>query len=97
MHTAREAPMFTSLYLVSDRKRSATALAVVLLFANLNGLGLGPVAAGLISDYLLPSHGAADSQRISIMILFTTMVVAGVFALRAARHIEIRKGGVQGN
>jgi MFS family permease len=81
-------PMFSSLYLVCDSKRSATALAIVLLFANLIGLGLGPVLAGVISDYLAPTHGPAESLRWSIMILFVVMFAASGLMLRAARHIE---------
>src|SRR3546814_2716893 len=43
--------------------RHATALAIVLFFANLIGLGLGPFLAGVISDYLAPSYGPAESLR----------------------------------
>jgi MFS family permease len=81
-------PMFSSLYLVCASNRSATALAIVLLFANLVGLGLGPVIAGAISDYLAPTYGAAEGLRWSIMLLFVVMFASGAFMLRAARHIE---------
>lgn len=81
-------PMFTSLYLVCDSNRRATALAIVLLFANLVGLGLGPFIAGAISDYLAPTYGPAESLRWAIMILFLVMFAAGGFMLRAARYIE---------
>src|SRR3546814_9243170 len=87
-------PMFSSLYLVCESHRHATALAIVLFFANLIGLGLGPFLAGVISDYLAPSYGPAESLRWAIMILFLSMFAAGGFMLRAARHIEtaIRDG-----
>src|SRR3546814_8426559 len=62
-------PMFSSLYLVCESHRHATALAIVLFFANLIGLGLGPFLAGVISDYLAPSYGPAESLRWAIMIL----------------------------
>lgn len=90
-------PMFSSLYLVCESHRHATALAIVLFFANLIGLGLGPFLAGVISDYLAPSYGPAESLRWAIMILFLSMFAAGGFMLRAARHIEtaIRDGQTQ--
>lgn len=81
-------PMFSSLYLVCGSNRHATALAVVLLFANLIGLGLGPFLAGAISDYLAPTLGNAESLRWAIMILFVVMFAGGFFMLRAARYIE---------
>jgi MFS family permease len=81
-------PMFSSLYLVCNSNRRATALAIVLLFANLIGLGLGPFLAGAISDYLAPTLGNAESLRWAIMILFVVMFAAGGFMLRAARYIE---------
>ncbi len=81
-------PMFSSLYLVCDSKRHATALAIVLLFANLIGLGLGPFLTGVISDYLEPTHGSAEGLRWAIMILFVSMFASGGLMLRAARHVE---------
>src|SRR3546814_19915860 len=81
-------PMFSSLFLGGESHRHATALAIVLFFANLIGLGLGPFLAGVISDYLAHSYGPAESLRWALMILFLSMFAAGGFMLRAARHIE---------
>lgn len=81
-------PMFSSLYLVCNSNRRATALAIVLLFANLIGLGLGPFITGAISDYLAPTYGSAESLRWAIMILFIVMLAAGGFMMRAARYID---------
>lgn len=82
-------PMFSSLYLVCNDTRNATGLAIALLFANLIGLGLGPFLAGVISDYLAPSYGAAESLRMSIMMLFVVMIGAGAYMLRAANLIQV--------
>src|SRR3546814_19148082 len=87
-HNVSSPPMFSSLYLVCESHRHATALAIVLFFANLIGLGLGPFLAGVISDYLAPSYGPAESLRWAIMILFLSMFAAGGFMLRAARPIK---------
>src|SRR3546814_15679055 len=81
-------PMFSSLYLVCESHRHATALAIVLFFTNLIGLGLGPFLAGVIRDYMAPCYGPAESLRWAIMILFLSMFAAGRFMLRLARQIE---------
>jgi predicted MFS family arabinose efflux permease len=51
--------------LVSDEIR-ATTLALVMLFANLIGMGVGPQAVGVLSDWLLPRMGA-DSLRYAML------------------------------
>lgn len=81
-------PLFSSLHLVCGSNRRATAVAIVLLFANLIGLGLGPFLTGVISDHLAPTYGTAEGLRWSIMILFVVMFAGGVFMLRAAEHIS---------
>jgi MFS family permease len=51
--------------LVSDDIR-ATTLAIVMLFANLIGMGVGPQAVGILSDWLLPRVGE-DSLRYAML------------------------------
>ena len=53
--------------LVPDAMR-ATTLAVVMLLANLIGMGLGPQIVGVLSDWLSPSLGA-DSLRYAMLAL----------------------------
>lgn len=53
--------------LVADEMR-ATMLAVVMLLANLIGMGIGPQVVGILSDLLLPSL-AGDSLRYAMMIM----------------------------
>lgn len=64
--------------LVKPRTR-ATASAVILFVINLIGLGLGPLAAGLISDMFATQHGAAEGLRYSLV----AMGVVGMLALPA--------------
>lgn len=82
-------PMYSSLHLVCENNRRATALAVALLFANLLGLGLGPFLAGVISDHLAPTYGSAEGLRWAIMTLFLAMLAGGACMLRAARLIAM--------
>ena len=57
----------TTQSLVGLRMR-ATASAILMLIANIIGLGLGPLSVGILSDYLLPSYGT-DSLKQAMLIL----------------------------
>ena len=57
----------TTQSLVGLRMR-ATASAILMLVANIIGLGLGPLSVGILSDYLLPIYGA-DSLKQAMLIL----------------------------
>lgn len=64
--------------LVPDGMR-ATALAVVMLLANLIGMGIGPQIVGILSDLLLPRFGA-DSLRYAMLVMsLTALGAAGYF------------------
>jgi hypothetical protein len=62
---------------VADEMR-ATALAVVMLLANLIGMGVGPQSVGILSDALAPTLGN-DSLRYA-------MLAMSLVALWAAYH-----------
>lgn len=64
----------------------ATAGAFLLLVINLVGLGLGPVAIGVISDYLAPTHGV-DSLRIALWLAPIAAIWACVHYALAARTL----------
>ena len=51
--------------LVADEMR-ATTLAMVMLFANLIGMGVGPQLVGTLSDHLMPAFGK-DSLRYALL------------------------------
>ena len=68
-------------------KMRALASAVLLLFINLIGLGLGPLFIGMISDYLEPSYGIYSIQYAMIF----GLVVCGLSAIlywRAAYYLR---------
>ena len=56
-------PLFTVIQSVTKPDMRATASAVYLLSTNLIGLGLGPLVAGLLSDYLAGYLGSAEGLR----------------------------------
>jgi predicted MFS family arabinose efflux permease len=88
--TASSTPAtFSSLHLVCGSRRRAMAVAIVFFFANLIGLGLGPVIAGSLSDRLAVTHGAAQGLQYALIIVFTVFFpISGWFMLRAARHLK---------
>jgi predicted MFS family arabinose efflux permease len=72
--------------LVRDEMR-ATGLAIVLLLANLIGMGVGPQAVGILSDLLAPTLGR-DSLRIAMLAMSMVSIWAGYHLWRAGRTVE---------
>ena len=60
------APAFTLMQRLVATEIRATTMAVVLMFANLVGMGLAPQIVGLLSDFLSPFVGN-DSLRFAMM------------------------------
>jgi MFS family permease len=62
------APLFATIQsLVPDHMR-AVSIAIIYLFANLIGMGLGPLVAGMLSDSLVPFTGE-ESLRFALIAL----------------------------
>ncbi|CAN7605300.1 spinster family MFS transporter [Duganella sp. LjRoot269] len=83
--------------LVPASMRAFTS-AVLMLVLNLFGLGLGPLATGMVSDFFVAHFGmASDSLRyaLSIAVLFS-LVAAGLF-WRAASLLPREMLPVEGN
>lgn len=81
-------PMFSALHVVCGSARRAMAVAIVFFFANLIGLGLGPLIAGSLSDWFAQSHGPADGLRYALMVVMFAFIPSGIFMLRAARTLR---------
>ena len=65
--TVPNGPVFSAIQtLINDRVRSTT-IALILMFSNLIGLGLGPLALGVLSDTLNPMFGQ-NSLRYALVI-----------------------------
>jgi MFS family permease len=80
--------MFSAMHAVCGTRRRALAVAVVFCCSNLLGLGLGPVIVGSISDHLATRYGTADGLRYAMTVVLLTLIPAGYFMLRAARHMQ---------
>ena len=79
---------YSSIHVVCGSKRRALAVALMFFFANLVGLGLGPVIAGTLSDAFAVSHGAAEGLRLALMIVNGVLLPAGWLLIRAARYFK---------
>ncbi len=60
-------PIFAALHFVCGSQRRATAVAIMFFFANLIGLGLGPVLTGAASDFLAAGMGEGEGLRIALL------------------------------
>jgi MFS family permease len=68
MATTVNGPQFAIIQTLFPERMRATAVALVYLFANLIGIGLGPWAAGALSDALRPWLGH-ESLRYAMLAL----------------------------
>jgi len=65
----------------------ALASAVLFLFLNLIGLGMGPLLIGMASDYLAPSYGV-QSLRWAMCIGFVVAAASSFLYWRGAVFLE---------
>lgn len=72
--------------LVPDAMR-ATAMTVQLFFANIIGMGVGPLMVGVLSDLFQPTFGA-EGLRYALLIMSLLWIWAGYHLLRVGRTIE---------
>ena len=72
--------------LVADEMR-ATMMAVVMLLANLIGMGIGPQVVGILSDLLMPLLGT-DSLRYAMLIMSFVALWAGYHFWRVGRTVR---------
>lgn len=61
-------PLFATIQSVAHPRMRAIAISIIYLFANLIGMGLGPLAAGSLSDLLRPAFGQ-ESLRYALLAL----------------------------
>ena len=88
VHSAVVPPAFSAVHIVCGSKRRALAVAVVFFFANLIGLGLGPVVTGILSDRFGATYGSADGLRYALMAMMSVLLPAGWLMLCAARAFK---------
>jgi MFS family permease len=80
-------PLFATIQSVVPARMRAVAIAVIFLFANLIGMGLGPLAAGALSDAFRPWAGE-DSLRYALLALCPGYFRAAWHLAQASRSVR---------
>jgi MFS family permease len=87
-------PLFATIQTLVPERMRAVAFSLVYLVANLVGMGLGPLAAGILSDAMQPWAGD-ESLRYALLVLSPGYLWAAWHAWQAsrtvARDLEERK------
>jgi MFS family permease len=78
--------VFALLQRVVPTSMCATVLSVVMMLANLIGMGLGPQAVGILSDFLNPQFGV-DALRYAMLIVSLAVILAAYHLWAAGRTI----------
>ncbi len=81
------APALALVQNLTPPRSRATAAAVLMLMFNIVGLGLGPLFAGIVSDFLKPGLGD-ESLRWALMALMPFAAIAGIAQFAMTRHLE---------
>ncbi len=79
-------PLFAMLQTIVPSHMRAVSLAIIYLFANLIGLGLGPLAAGALSNALRPWAGE-ESLRCALLALSPGYLWGGWHLWQASRTV----------
>jgi len=79
-------PLYATIQTLVPQRMRAVSIAVIYLFANLIGMGLGPLAAGALSDALKPLVGE-ESLRYALLILCPGYLWGGWHAWQAGRTV----------
>jgi MFS family permease len=78
-------PTFASVHTLVQPQTRAQATAILLLVSNLLGMGIGPLAVGMLSDALQPVFGDM-AIRYALLCGLTVVILGGVFYWRAGTH-----------
>jgi MFS family permease len=79
-------PLFATIQTLVPERMRAVSIALIYFFANLIGLGLGPLATGALSDALRPIF-AEESLRYSLLLLCPGYLWAAWHLWRASRTV----------
>jgi MFS family permease len=81
------AAFYASLQSLVEERMRAVALALIFMFSNLVGLGLGPLAVGMASDMLAPDLGQ-DSLLYALLLFSPGYLWCAYHCWKAAQTIE---------
>jgi MFS family permease len=84
-------PVYATAQSIVEPHMRATASAVLLLIINLIGLGLGPVAVGLLSDVLAGPGGLGEAQGVRWALMISALLGVVAFGLFWTARKTIRE------
>ena len=84
---AANGPLFAIIQTIVPPHMRAISIAILYLFANLIGMGLGPLAAGALSDALQPALGQ-ESLRYALLLMCPGYFWAGWHLWRGSRTVQ---------
>lgn len=85
-YTMTHSPLLATIQTLVPARMRAMSIATVHLFANLIGMGLGPLAVGVMSDAFRPVLGE-ESLRYALLALCPGYFWAGLHAWRASQSV----------
>jgi MFS family permease len=80
-------PLFATIQTLVPTRMRAVAIAIVFLFGNLIGMGLGPVLIGVLSDAMQSRYGA-ESLRYALLAVSPGVLWVSWYYFRASKTIE---------
>ena len=86
LQTTLSGPLFSTIQTLVPERMRAVSFALLYLFANLFGMGLGPLAAGALSDAFRPWAGEESLRYASMLLAPGYLWVAG-HAWRASKTV----------
>lgn len=92
--TTVNGPLFATIQTLVPENMRAVSFALVYLVANLIGMGLGPLATGVMSDAFRTALGD-ESLRYALLILSPGYFLAAWYAVRAGRTVTSDLDAVQ--
>ncbi len=81
-----QGPTYALVQTLAPVRMRSSAAAVMIFVQNMVGLGLGPAAVGVLSDFLTPSYGVRSLQ-IALIAMFFVNVLSSLFFFLAGRHL----------
>jgi len=87
-------PLFATIQTLVPVRMRSTSVAIIYLSANLIGVGLGPLAVGMLSDALRPDFGA-ESLRYALLLLCPGYLWGSWHLWRASRTVTRELAAIQ--
>jgi MFS family permease len=87
-------PLYATLQTLVPERMRATSIALLCLFANLTGMGLGPLMVGIVSD-AFRSWAGEESLRWALLLLCPLCFLGVWYVIRSSRSVTRDLAAVQ--